>query len=244
MPLIKYFRFFTILYVLVSAVDIWAKFTANTQLEYIVKPLLMPILWVFFYINANLRSGGKSLFAKLILVALIFSGIGDIMLMLVPLTQTNFLAGLVAFLITHVLYIIAFFQNRNSALPAVIAQKPYIAIPFLAVEAIFLYMSYSNLNDMLIPVTVYTTVIISMVLAAINRYNHTNKISFKYILIGALSFMLSDMCIGINKFYAPFQYASIYIMILYCLGQYLIIIGSIAHNSEQKTGYTSLVKNK
>ena len=90
-------------------------------------------------------------------------------------------------------------------------------------------MFYPNLLDLAIPVAIYTVVIIIMVLAAINRNSITNSDSYKFCLIGALLFMLSDITLAANKFFMPIDYAGLYLIVLYIIGQYLIMRGSILH---------------
>ena len=91
------------------------------------------------------------------------------------------------------------------------------------------FMFFPNLEDLAIPVAIYTAVIIIMVLAAINRNSITNKDSYNNCLMGALLFMLSDMTLAVNKFFMQIDYAGLYLIVLYMAGQYLIMKGSISH---------------
>ena len=62
-----------------------------------------------------------------------------------------------------------------------------------------------GLGDMKLPVTIYTVVILSMLLAAINREKKVNRQSFLLVLAGAILFILSDSLIAINRFEQPFE---------------------------------------
>jgi uncharacterized membrane protein YhhN len=51
-----------------------------------------------------------------------------------------------------------------------------------------------------------------------------------YILIGAIVFVSSDSILAFNKFYAPITHASFFIMVTYCMAQYLIVKGILKLN--------------
>ena len=63
---------------------------------------------------------------------------------------------------------------------------------------------------MQIPVLIYSSVIISMVLAALNWNTFVANVAFQLVLTGAISFMLSDMIIALNKFKSPVSNAAVW----------------------------------
>ena len=90
--------------------------------------------------------------------------------------------------------------------------------------------------EMSIPVIIYASVIMLMVVAAIGRYGKVNPASFKWVLIGALSFMISDTVIALSRFTLVFEdnmsFARLIIMPLYVVGQYLIVKGCALQDKE------------
>ncbi|MFM8914325.1 MAG: lysoplasmalogenase family protein, partial [Flammeovirgaceae bacterium] len=66
-------------------------------------------------------------------------------------------------------------------------------------------------------------------ITALFRYGRTTSKSFTYVMMGALLFMTSDSLLAINKFLNPLPLSGISIMLTYCLAQYLIVEGIIAH---------------
>ena len=80
---------------------------------------------------------------------------------------------------------------------------------------------------MMIPVSIYTIVILTMVTGAINRLQKVNSVSYWLVLTGAILFLISDSALAINKFGHPFAKSSVVIMSTYLLAQYLIITGYI-----------------
>lgn len=145
--------------------------------------------------------------------AILFSAAGDVILDLG--FQGSFIAGLVAFLIAHVWYIVLFM--RDVSLSEVRILPTLLAIAYPLAMGIFLW---PYLGPMKIPVAVYITVIASMLITAINRQG-----SGKIVLGGAVFFVISDSILALNKFYAPHPWARFGIMATYYAAQYLIVSG-------------------
>lgn len=224
-------KVFGYLFLVDSLVEICSEVTANPVIGYVTKPLLM-VLLILYYATGLLTPPHKS--HKLMIAAFVFSWVGDVSLMLVNFEPLLFLVGLVAFLITHVLYIVAFTHVSHSS-PPVLPRKFWLLTPLALYLAVLLYILIPGMQHnpdvriqgLLIPVLVYTSVISTMVVFAVNRYRRVNDASFALVLGGALLFMVSDSLIAINRFVSPFQGAGIFIMLLYISGQYLIARGSL-----------------
>jgi uncharacterized membrane protein YhhN len=185
--------------------------------HYIFKPAIVVSLLIFFWLHSKALDKGLRL---IIASALLWSLVGDILLMFVTISSNYFLFGLVAFLLAHVLYVIAFIKHRNTT------RNPFVFITFLIVYAGGLfYLLKDGLNSMLIPVIIYMLVILSMSTAAFLRKGNTPKLSYILVFLGAITFMISDSTLALNKFYTPLAYSHISIMATYALAQYLIIIG-------------------
>ena len=156
----------------------------------------------------------------LTLLALVFSLLGDVLLMFVDTSEHFFTIGLVAFLSAHVMYILLFLKHRNKD------KTPYGFIVLLLICATTLfYFLKDGLGKMLMPVLVYILVILTMATTAYLRENMVNKLSYSLIFLGALFFMVSDSILALNKFYHPIPLSNISIMFTYALAQYLIVIG-------------------
>jgi len=78
---------------------------------------------------------------------------------------------------------------------------------------------------MSIPVSIYVLAISSMVLSAVNRLQWAGEKSGPWVLMGALSFLLSDALLAVNKFVDPVPLAGLWIMLTYITAQYLIVKG-------------------
>jgi uncharacterized membrane protein YhhN len=76
-----------IVYLVVALLEIASEVTGNQLLKFISKPLLMPVLMLFYYNNI---SKPVSPFHKKFLIAFFFSWLGDVFLM-IPFNQEIFL---------------------------------------------------------------------------------------------------------------------------------------------------------
>ncbi len=208
---------FSVLFFIIVIVElVFGSTESLSQLHYFTKPLILIALIVFFYkqskhLNKSIR--------VITLLALMFSLIGDVLLMFVNKSANFFMSGLVAFLIAHIMYILVFYKSRNKT-----ANKlPIIVILLIYASGLF-YFLIDGLGEMLIPVLLYLLVILTMATTAFIR-KRSNKDSYKLVFIGAVFFMISDSLLALNKFYEPLPFSNISIILTYALAQYLIVLG-------------------
>ena len=140
-----------------------------------------------------------------------------------------FIAGLASFFLAHVGYIIAFF-HRSPPLgpPSLLRRRPWLILPFLIFATVLLGLVLPGSGPLKLPVLAYATVIISMTLAALNRWSHVAERSFSGVFSGALLFVISDSMIAIDRFASellPIPGVAIWIILTYMSAQYLIITG-------------------
>jgi len=219
-------RILTVLYFLSGIAFIILKHTPGTIPEFLDKTIIIPLLILIFILNITMSRVAAH---WLMFLALIFSWSGDVVLELphvLEQPQMNdvlFMAGLICFMITHVLYFVVFCltPGANHAL-----KKFYLfMLPVFIYGAALLYFLFRDLGDMRIPVIVYTVVLLAMLVAAINRYKKVSRPSYRLVLLGAILFVLSDSLLAVNKFSHPFKCSSALIMSTYIAGQFLIVIG-------------------
>lgn len=196
-----------LLFLILLILEIYASISYNRPLVLITKPLLVPILMLIAF--------QEKIHDKLFYLALFFSFLGDVFLMFSGINY--FILGLGSFLLAHVFYIILFIPEiRFSFLPIV---------GFILVTASYLVFLYPHIGiDFRIPVVLYCTVITLMGIMAALRRTSSSK-SYRYILIGAILFIISDSLIAYNKFYTDIPHDALYIMTTYGAAQYLILEG-------------------
>src|SRR5690606_26683844 len=160
-----------------------------------------------------------------------FSFLGDSLLMYDHLSEVYFMAGLGAFLIAQLCYIIAYRQHRgdNTGTGGTNVQRVRVACPIVLPGTGLVFVLYSNLGVLLIPVLIYALVLVLMVLSALGRMGRTSSESFWMVFAGAVSFMTSDSLLAINKFLEPVGGGGFWIMLTYITAQLLIVNGLIKH---------------
>jgi uncharacterized membrane protein YhhN len=203
-------------------------------LHHTVKPLFMIMLMVYVHRQVE---GKYNFFYKAIQFGLFFSWIGDIALMFDEQIPILFVVGLAAFLIAHLGYSLGFIKNiKASAVAMPMGKAVATAIPFVVFTGcFFFYMKDGLPAELFIPVLAYTVVISVMGITAALRHGHVEQKTYRWILWGAILFILSDCVIAINKFVIDFEYDAILNMALYLSGQYLIALGAIYFSEQRKS---------
>ncbi|RTY89110.1 lysoplasmalogenase [Flavobacterium sp. GT3R68] len=191
----------------------------KVDIAWFLKPLPLPFLLISVY-NFEKFPTKSWLFS-----ALVFSWIGDIILMFAFKGELYFILGLISFLISHLLYIILFVKQGNTT------RHRKNIIFWIAFILILLYLKnmlgflYPKLGDLKIPVTIYALTISTMLLMALKGYFSWKKPENITILFGAIFFVMSDSILAINKFYEPLPYANFMIMMTYLIAQFAIVVG-------------------
>ena len=191
----------------------------NVQIT--VKPLLMPSLAAYFLFSVK----QKNKLAFLVIIALLFSWIGDVMLMFVELKSIYFILGLVAFLLAHIAYILIFNKSSQDFKPKIFTYSTGFLLTLYGILLILLM--WPGLGDLMIPVIIYTAIIMTMGITALFR----KASGASLVLIGAMLFIASDSLLALNKFYQAFAAAGFWVMLTYILAQYFIVIGMISYFS-------------
>jgi len=174
--------------------------------------LLISIAW-------QASSKSKLVISKLFTLGLAFSACGDFIL---DVNREHwFIFGLGAFFIAHLFYLASLkpftisFSKKNIM----------VLLSYTLYGVIMLSILAEGLGDLLIPVIGYMTILLLMALATV-----LSKKSNRWLIIGGISFVLSDSLIGFDKFYMPIENVHIAIMISYYFAQYALLKGFLNSN--------------
>ena len=180
-------------------------------LVYIFKPLATILILSIAFRNSRNRTDSYSLWVT---IGLLCSLVGDVLLLWPFLF---FLPGLLAFLLAHIAYLVAF--TRNAKFPA----RFSIWLIYLAIVFTLYAFLYSNLPARLrLAVFIYTLFLASMAAQATGRAILLKTIPSYRAAIGAIFFMLSDILLAIDRFHALILLAPVLILIPYYLAQWLM----------------------
>ena len=214
----KFHTSFSVVFFIVVIVTIVCNSIENLMpIYYYIKPAILTLLVIYFWMNSTHL---KKTTRNITLLALVFSLVGDVLLMFVNHSPNFFIGGLVAFLLAHIMYISVFLKSRNKTANSL----PIITILLIYASGIF-YFIKDGLNDMLIPVLLYLMVILIMAATAFLRKRSTITNSYNLVFAGAVFFVISDSLLALNKFYELLLFSNISILLTYALAQYLIVLG-------------------
>ncbi|MFY7938421.1 MAG: lysoplasmalogenase, partial [Flavobacterium sp.] len=160
---------------------------------------------------------------KTMLVSLIFSCLGDTFLMFQGKNPQFFLLGLGSFLVAQVAYYFIFSKNGKTQY----LKRIPITIYTMALVA-FLWDKIPP--GFLLPIFVYAFAIMMMGIGAVQR--QTYQKSYRFVLIGAILFIISDSLIAINKFAFSIPLSGLWVMATYIAAQYLIVEGVLWGRNE------------
>lgn len=198
-------------FLVVLILEIYGSLAWHRPLVLITKPLLMPVLMYIAW-----REGITS---RLYFSALFFSFLGDVFLMF----EDWFIPGLASFLLAHVSYILLFRKTCRFSFSAIFL--------FALLTSGFLVFLYPSVPAGLrVPVVAYCVVITLMGIFAASRHTSSGA-SYRYVLAGAVLFIISDSMIAVNKFYADIPKDALYIMTTYAAAQYFILEGWLRRDS-------------
>jgi uncharacterized membrane protein YhhN len=186
-------------------------------LVYIFKPLATLLIIAIAFQN---WAHSKSAYSQWILMGLCFSLIGDVLLIW---PNQYFLAGLAAFLLAHVAYLIAF--TRDCTFPASLP----VWMVYLAVAAAFFVVLFPTLPAGLrVPVAAYAALLSTMAGQAMGRFLLRHSRSAQCAAMGALLFLISDLLLALHRFHRPLLHSTVLILVPYYFGQWFIACSTAA----------------
>ncbi|MFM2339131.1 MAG: hypothetical protein RL115_2324 [Bacteroidota bacterium] len=212
--------FWIYLFLFVLALNLAGATLSTPWLGYCTKPLLIPIVALYFL---SFKEAGASRHLKMVvLFALLFSWLGDVLLMFVPKNENFFLAGLASFLFAHIFYIFFFIKIKAQEK---LTNRIWIVALVVLYYGGLIYLLSPYLGEMKLPVRIYGLVISFMCMLALHLFYLSPHKRGWQMAVGALLFVVSDSILAINKFYAPFEMAGFCIMFTYGMAQLFIVKG-------------------
>lgn len=151
---------------------------------------------------------------------LVLCMVGDALL--IGRSSRAFLLGLGAFLIGHLLYAVAFVSGPTMT-SAWTWVAPTVLLPLAAVGLRWVVPGARRHGGAALaaPVVAYLVVIGGMVLAA-------GSTGQPLLVLGAVSFAVSDLVLGLNRFVRPLRWGPAVVMATYYLAQFLLVAGMLA----------------
>lgn len=184
--------------------DWFGVITSRKAVRYVAKPAtLMALIGVALALDPV-----DSTVRAWMVAGLVFSLGGDVFLMF----ERRFVAGLVSFLIGHILYVVGLSLAPTSSAGLVIGLAVVLVIAATVGRSIVNAVRGGPQAALTMPVVAYIAVISAMVVAAFGTTAATA-------IIGALLFYASDAILAWNRFVRPLPHGGLAVMVTYHLAQ-------------------------
>lgn len=221
---------FHLLFVVIVAGDLVGEYLQSPQIDHIFKPLLLVWIGVYFTIHAK---GIDKALVKMATFGFLFSWTGDLFMMFAS-EFLFFVLGIFSFLVAQVLYAFMFLRTINiSGKKPFLKKRPVWLIPYLIFGLIIYILLFPHLNEVLrVAIFIYMSAILVMSVMALNRYGNGHPVSFRWVFVGSVLFVLSDTLIAINRFLMEIPYEGLFVMSTYIAAQYLIMMGILKQYEE------------
>ena len=215
------FIILNLVYLLIVLLVLIGTVTGSDWLNYPVKPFMLIWIALFFLIMTKPQP-----YRWLVILAFFFSWAGDMFLMFGDKSEMWFFAGVGAFFLSQVTYILVFRKFSIGKGKGFIVRKPIWVLPFLIyLIGVYLFL-YPSLEGIMKPVVaLYAISLIGMSVGAFNRIGLTDRGSCWLLFGGSVFFVISDTLLAFNKFAAPIPNEGFYVLATYMLAQYWIMMG-------------------
>ena len=213
-------------YMIFGIIDLALVANQHVEYRYVTKFLILLSLIGYFVKESSLIK--NTLLRKSVIAALVFSLLGDMLLLYPQL----FLYGLGSYFIASACYIFSFklTQKLDIHLPNLYFIKLFVYnLPIYIVGAIFYFLIHQQLFHLKIPIIIYLCGLIMLVTSARERYKKTNDASFWQVLVGSALFAISQGLYLSDAFYQPLIDRDVLMMGSYLLAQLLIVMGLRSH---------------
>lgn len=210
---------FLSLFVIVSVIHLIDSWRDNAKRRAYTKPFLLILLLLFYFFAAKEISW-------VLAAALLFSWLGDVLL--IPKGTPWFIAGGIAFLVSHILFIFAY-------LPAIQWER---AVWWILIPAALLYYGISvtvtlklkgNIPvAMIVPMILYLLANSTMNLAALTQLMTLRNAGAAVAYAGAVFFFISDCTLYLVRYHTNKNLIfkkHFTVMLTYLLGECLITVG-------------------
>ena len=209
--------------VIAAGLQWYARWRGHRWLHLITKPAVMLLLLAWVWQSTHFEG-----FTGWIGLALFFSLLGDILLMLPP---SFFMAGLGAFLLGHICFMLGFRVASLSGQPllwgvgiVLLAMALYTQQYYWKVLKKKLYSKKVRSGVML-----YIIIIHGMIFSAVSTFwqPEWSAVTAGLVAVGAVLFGISDSTLAYNRFMKKIPIAHVWIMITYHMAQIAMTLGVV-----------------
>ncbi len=200
-------------YAVVLAANMMFAVRQNQQGNRLTKPLLIPLLILFYVLSAQPANGW-------VVGALVLAFLGDVFLL--GQKEIFFKGGLSAFLLGNICYSVAFWQGSGGLTQPFLL---WLLVPYAVVGVLLMRWLWRYLGGQKIPVLLYLLVIFLMSWTSWFSLVEASRLTAVTGVVGSLLFIVSDVLLTFKLFVKPQKNVQALVMLLYGLAQ-VFLIGS------------------
>ena len=202
---------FLAVFIVSTAIHLAASLRQDTRMRNFTKPFILLSLLGFYVLAA------RSVYAAIVL-ALIFSWIGDVLLM--PKGVKWFTAGGIAFMISHAFFILGYLKEISFS---------RISVPLIVLLAVFFAAAVAVIFSKLkphLPKALFYPMFLYLLIFAIFRCVSFPTAATITTAIGAALFFVSDSSLFFVRFKKDSRLKTHFlVMLTYSIGEFLIVCG-------------------
>jgi hypothetical protein len=195
---INILKAFTIVYFIISFIEIVSEYLVNKPLILLFKPLIPLLIIVLYVLESNQKS-------KLFVFAMIFSIITNIFF--IPNTAVFLFYAIVAFLIHRVLivYLLASINPIKDFIPFLLATAPFLLVFF------YLFIETENIPENSYAILILQNILMSIFAGiALSSYVMDDNKQNSILLISAFLFVLLQFVVFIEKYFLIYELKEIF----------------------------------
>ena len=220
-------KWFTLLFFTILIIDILVKLNLSSfPYRYFSKPFVVFSLIVYYYLNNKEKDKKQK---KWVFLSLIVFLIGD----LIIINHDNFIflaISMVCFSLAKVFLSLRFSHKHDFNIMRLIP----LSILMFAYTIFIVSMVYQNLGDFFAPAITCFFLSLLLFQFAILRRGIVDRVSYLYVLIGVIFFILSESMMAIKTFNTALPYQDVLIMLFYGSALYLIVMGIVSEKKLMK----------
>ena len=208
---------FLVFFIISTSVHLYASIRKDQRIRNITKPMILLSLMGFYIFAAHS-------FSWTALLALLFSWIGDILLMRRGVKW--FISGGIAFMMSHVFFIARYMQDIDFGRVPILLIICFAVLFTASVIMVFSKLTKHLPGGLAAPMFLYLLLNGAMNCFAVYRCVSAPNLMTVLTALGALLFFISDATLFIVRFHKRSRMKSHFmVMLTYSLGELLIVLG-------------------
>ncbi len=208
----KFGKLLILIYFIIAFIEIVAEFFKDNQIIWITKPLIIPILTIYYW---RMSKEPNPIF----LIALFFNWIANIFF----ITQDYYytIIGAYLFLVYRiaVIYLVLKKVKFPGIMPMIIS-----ALPFLLAYMYFVNLTYESIGNGIYIFVVQGILIVFLVAFALGNYIFKPNTSSMLLLISTIFFTVTQFILVLKYCYLSLNIFQPMAMFLFVLGQFILVL--------------------